>query len=449
LRHLHGSFSFVFSNPSSMKSFLHRTLQLVFFSFIALSSFTQTTNTYTSATTWTVPAAVSTLSIKVYGGAGGTGGQDCGAGCSNAAAGPTGYVLASYSVTPGDVIGIYPGAKGANGSNSVTGTGGGAGGADSYPSANYNGGTGGNTGSSGSSGGGGGGGAASIITINSVVKIVAGGAGGGGGMANLANSGLPGSSSVSSNGINAGGNGTTPGGDGGGGGGGGGGQFASAGGTTYPAGGESAGNGGFLGSNSVSGAASVNTNGNIAWTNTGQIEITFVSTLPVTWLSFTATKQHKSVLLSWSTAAEINALNYEVQRSADGINWTSIGLVTAAGNTTVTQRYSFTDLMPLSAINHYRLVQRDIDDKKIYSKVLFCSFSDADNRLKIYPNPVVNGSAAVYLTQASSVTIYSSTGIALMKQELPAGSSMLDLSALTPGTYYIRTKNDKVSFIVQ
>ncbi len=432
-----------------MKFYLRRTIQLFILVFIGLFSQAQTTNTYTSPTTWTVPATVTTLSIKVYGGGAGTGGQDCGAGCTNAAASAVGYVIASYTVTPGDVIGIFPGGKGVNGSNSVTGTGGGAGGADTYPSLNFNGGTGGNAGSSGSSGGGGGGGAASVVTINSTIKIVSGGAGGGGGMANMANSGLAGNSSTSSNGTNTGGNGTSASGDGGGGGGGGGGQFASAGGGVHAAGGETAGNGGFRGANSVSGASIVTTNGTIAWTSAGQIEITFLSTLPVTWLSFTATKQSTDVALNWSTATEQNTKDYKVQHSVNAADWSDIGTVAAAGNSNIVEQYFFIDKNPVSDLNYYRLLQRDVNGTISYSKVVSLNFSDTENMLKIYPNPVTDGVITVSLKQASLVAVYNSVGAKVMHKNLPAGKQPLTLSQLPKGTYYMKVKGEGVFFVIQ
>ncbi|MBS1654104.1 MAG: hypothetical protein JSU05_04595, partial [Bacteroidetes bacterium] len=280
-------------------------LSFLFFILLITGAGAQVTNTYTTSTSWTVPAGVTSVTLKLYGGAGGTGGQDCGAGCTNAIAGQVGYVEAVFSVTPGDIIYIYPGGNGVNGSNSVTGTGGGNGGVSTYSVA-YNGGKGGNAGSSGSSGGGGGGGAASIIKINTTIVIVAGGAGAGGGMANQAGSGQPGNSTISANGTSTtGGNGTTPSGDGGGGGGGGGGQYGSLGGGVHAAGGESAGNGGYRGANAITGASSIITNGTATWSSTGQIQITYAaSTLPVVWQNFSAIFSDSKVRLSWATSLE-------------------------------------------------------------------------------------------------------------------------------------------------
>jgi len=432
-----------------MNFYFRRTFLLFSLLFIAIFLRAQKTDTYTSFTTWTVPAGISTVTIKVYGGAGGTGGQDCGAGCTNTAAGQVGFVVASYSVIPGDIIRIYPGGNGINGSNSVTASGGGNGGVASY-SAAYNGGKGGNAGSSGSSGGGGGGGGASVVTINSTIVIVAGGASGGGGMANLAASGMAGNSTTSANGTsNSGGIGTTPGGDGGGGGGGGGGQFGSVGGGVHAAGGESAGNGGFRGDNSVSGASSITTNASITWASSGQIQIDHAFALPVSWLSFSANGQTNGVALSWSTASEENTKDFKVQHSLNGVDWNDIGTVPAAGNSSTVREYSFMDHDPLTGLNYYRLLQRDVDGNFNYSKVVQVKFFGAERSLRVYPNPVVNGELTINLNQNSVVQVYSIVGVKLLQKEFSAGEHLLNVSQLSRGTYYLKAKNEAVMFIIQ
>ncbi|MEP6750723.1 MAG: T9SS type A sorting domain-containing protein [Bacteroidota bacterium] len=408
----------------------------------------QTTTTYTTSTTWAVPAGVSSIAVTVWGGAGGTGGQDCGAGCSNPAAGNVGYVMASFAVTAGNVVGIYPGGQAVNGANSVTNSGGGTGGVASY-SAAYKGGDGGNAGSSGSSGGGGGGGAASVMTITSVIKVVAGGAGGGGGMANLAGSGQNGTNTYSANGtLNVGGVGTQPGGDGGGGGGGGGGNYGSLGGTTHAAGSEQAGNGGNIGGNLVSGATTTTSNTNIAWTSGGRIDITYTVTLPVTWLSFTAAGAgNGSVLLNWSTAGELNTRAFLVQRNSGNNEWATVAQVTAAGNSTATIQYQYTDKTIVKNTYYYRLAQIDLDGKMTYSKTVSC-FTGGP-LIKLYPNPVTDRSITVSMTAGSVVIIYNSQGAILLNKKLPAGDSKLDLGNYAPGVYFLKAGEQKISFIVK
>ncbi len=426
-----------------------KNLLLLFFGIISgCIAISQTTNIYTTSTTWTVPAHVYSVSVKAYGGAGGTGGQDCGAGCTNAAAGNAGYVIAAFNVLPGNTIGIYPGGAGVNGTNNITGTGGGAGGTPTY--AGYAGGAGGNAGSSGSSGGGGGGGAATVVTINSTIKIVAGGAAGGGGMANVSGSGKAGNNTTSPNGTsNAGGAGTMPSGDGGGGGGGGGGQYGSVGGTVYATGGESAGNGGNIGGNQVNGATSVTTNSNISWSSGGRIEITYNVLLPVSWLGFGANLlSDGSVVLNWSTAAEINSHSFIVQRSADGNTWSAIGTVRAVGNSVHNHEYAFTDKAVAGAVNYYRIEEIDIDGQIDYSKTIVVRTASGNSML-LFPNPVRNTAANLFLKKDAVVTIYNYSGLKLMEKHFRSGTSLLDVSSLPKGAYLLKAGADCIGFIIQ
>lgn len=419
-------------------------LPAILFSCVVIA---QTTTTYTTSSTWIVPANVNSISIKVWGGGGGTGGQDCGAGCTNPAASNAGFVQASFTVSAGNIVGIYPGGKGVDGSNSVTNTGGGLGGVATYTTS-YNGGKGGNAGPTGSSGGGGGGGAASVVTISTVIKVVAAGAGGGGGMANLAGSGLPGSNTYSANGTsNTGGAGAVPGGDGGGGGGGGGGSFGALGGALHAANTEQAGDGGRIGNNLISGASTTTTNGNIAWTTGGRIDITYLALTPVTWLDVTASKQGNNTLLQWSTAKEQQTSSFAIQRSADGINFTDIGSTPAAGNSDTRRDYQFTDKTASGGVNYYRLAQIDLDGKVSYSKTVVAVA--ATGGIRVYPNPVTGKTANIYLSEAATMVVYDSHGATLMNRQMPAGYHQLDVGRFVPGIYFLKAGKERISFVVK
>ena len=223
------------------------------------------TRTFTPSDTdraFTVPALVSSIDIEMFGGAGGLGGRDCGAGCTMRLPSQVGHAHFTVPVTAGKTIGVWPGMAGGNGRDGVnTAGGGGSAGQSSYSSGQssglYNGGAGGSTGPAGTSGAGGGGGAATLVSIDGNLLIVAGG-GGGGGAANSNGSGVDGISkpdpAKSSNGTN----GTSPNCsygswacDGGGGGGGGGGVIGGLGGSIYNVGAEAAGNGGSIGTSSI------------------------------------------------------------------------------------------------------------------------------------------------------------------------------------------------------
>ncbi len=74
-----------------------------------------------------------------------------------------------------------------------------------------------------------------------------------------------------------------------------------------------------------------------------------------------------------------------MQRSTNGIHFTNLGFVAARGNGTGSH-YSFTDQVPVSGRNFYRLLQEDKDGKTSLSKVRQVNFEG--QVLRIYPNPV-------------------------------------------------------------
>ncbi len=92
--------------------------------------------------------------------------------------------------------------------------------------------------------------------------------------------------------------------------------------------------------------------------------------LPVELTRFTATVSPKrTVALAWATASELNADRFEVQRSANGREFTTIGTVGAQGTTTTAHDYSFEDARPLGGTSFYRLRQVDTDGTAQFSGV--------------------------------------------------------------------------------
>lgn len=109
--------------------------------------------------------------------------------------------------------------------------------------------------------------------------------------------------------------------------------------------------------------------------------------LPVTWNSFRAWRDNNVIRVRWSTAQERNSANYDVERSADGLNFTAIARVRAAGNSNMTQDYSYTDEKPESKNNYYRIKQIDADGKWQYTDIKQVGFSTTIREPQLYPNP--------------------------------------------------------------
>ncbi len=86
-----------------------------------------------------------------------------------------------------------------------------------------------------------------------------------------------------------------------------------------------------------------------------------VGVLPIELISFTATDADEVVRLYWATASETNTSHYVVERSADGVGFTPIGSMAAAGESVTLRTYTLDDTRPMEGLNYYRLKQLDLD----------------------------------------------------------------------------------------
>jgi hypothetical protein len=66
-----------------------------------------------------------------------------------------------------------------------------------------------------------------------------------------------------------------------------------------------------------------------------------------------------AILLEWASFAEIGKDYYTIDRSADSINFSAIGIVQIQVNSSSQLSYSYVDTQPLEGPNYYRLRQTD------------------------------------------------------------------------------------------
>jgi hypothetical protein len=117
--------------------------------------------------------------------------------------------------------------------------------------------------------------------------------------------------------------------------------------------------------------------------------------LPIELTTFAVTPSNNDAVLSWNTSSEYNSDFFAIERSLDGISFTEIGKVEAAGTSISPLDYSFVDYgVNEFSVNkiYYRLRMVDADASFDYSEVRWISTVSAQNEpaLVVFPNPFID-----------------------------------------------------------
>lgn len=161
------------------------------------------------------------------------------------------------------------------------------------------------------------------------------------------------------------------------------------------------------------------------------------SPLPVELLSFDAACKGGEVALSWSTATEAQSDRFLVERSPDGMSFTGIGTVKAAGNSLVKISYAFADHQPLPGTAYYRLKETALDGtEKIYKQVaVACDVRAGD--VRIYPNPSGGQFVLEGAELHSTFTVLNALGVEVLKGEVLLPRQDVDAGTLSDGVYMV------------
>ena len=174
-------------------------------------------------------------------------------------------------------------------------------------------------------------------------------------------------------------------------------------------------------------------------------------TLPVNLLSFNAAYNNQHTLLSWSTENEQNFDHFEVERSSNSFDYSSVGTKATNGSNGRSD-YEFNDDLSSESGNifYYRLKIVDRDGKYAYSKVvLIKKDSRSINGITISPNPITNGTVTVRMTSsvrgAAELQVTDLSGRILIKQtqKIYEGNNAITMNVqkLQPGIYTMQMKD--------
>jgi len=176
-----------------------------------------------------------------------------------------------------------------------------------------------------------------------------------------------------------------------------------------------------------------------SWSTTFSQTITCPA--PVELLNFNGLYNHGNVDLTWQTATEVNNDYFELQRSADGVNFTTIANIEGAGNSSSILDYEHTDVGVSGTILYYRLLQHDFDGTIKASKIISVRLDKTGSApIVIMPNPF---SSSFTLTkvyaEVATVSVYDVLGRLLEQKVTNGGELSITLGeTLSNGSYIVQ-----------
>jgi|GEM_PF-722865 len=179
------------------------------------------------------------------------------------------------------------------------------------------------------------------------------------------------------------------------------------------------------------------------------------STVPINFTSIKASAYNKGVNVEWS-AAENNVSNYQVQRSADGANFTAIGATNAKGNgSSSMQQYLWYDAAPFANHNYYRIMSTDLSGAIKYSSTVLVNLTGKKESITVYPNPVKGKTINLQLSNVESgdykIVLYNLNGQSIFNSRINVASNALSQNIALPqatpaGTYMLNISKGEFSY---
>ncbi|MCB9353232.1 MAG: T9SS type A sorting domain-containing protein [Lewinellaceae bacterium] len=140
-----------------------------------------------------------------------------------------------------------------------------------------------------------------------------------------------------------------------------------------------------------------------------------------------------------------NNHGFEIERSIDNLQWTTLGFVAGNGTSTEQHDYDFSDDRPHAGVNFYRLKQMDTDGGYEYSPMVVADIRSTA-QFDVFPNPAVSGAltfrAVSSISGDATLRIFDWMGHQVYAETiaLPEGTLVypVSLSTFPKGTYTAR-----------
>ena len=127
-------------------------------------------------------------------------------------------------------------------------------------------------------------------------------------------------------------------------------------------------------------------------------------------------------------------------KSNDGVNFNSIGIISASANNGASKQYSFTDNDLLQQKHYYRLKQVDVDGSFVLSNIIVLTNKGDKQNTLIFPNPVKNSATIIFKEPVPAnepFLLFNSIGQLVDRIIISGRSAQVNLSGKVAGLYLL------------
>jgi len=171
--------------------------------------------------------------------------------------------------------------------------------------------------------------------------------------------------------------------------------------------------------------------------------------LPVTITSLTGVVIGQAGRLTWIAEKEANGKYFVVERSANGVDFDSIGRISSV-NAEMAYIYQYTDQSMLPGNNYYRIRHIDMNNALYFSRTIPLNSGVTGNsgKMDIFPNPagatltyrVVSDQAGIGMIQ-----VFNTSGVMVITSQVQlvegVNQHAINISGLNNGSYLLKFTN--------
>ncbi len=173
--------------------------------------------------------------------------------------------------------------------------------------------------------------------------------------------------------------------------------------------------------------------------------------LPVEMLTFDANLSNNDVLVSWTTASEINNHYFELERSLNNTEYfETIAFIEGNGNSNIQNHYSYVDTDVAEGVLYYRLKQVDFDGKWEYAGIRAITNLPNNDELVLVNQITEDNSVSFDLLNITGnyivVEMFDITGRILYSKQFATDQSSYKIrigNEEPSGIYFIKVRDSK------